>query len=210
MLVLVTATCVLALYTAILGMRCEKRLTRRGVTQETRRFITSYKSFKQTAKVLLVLFTFQIVDRVVRIISFWFPLSTAVTLFQLLNFIGLVIECWTYGLGHATVRAHIRRYLCRRRVSSPAELPPIQRLAELSPIQQTAELPPIQRLADRVVSDPAAGRAASDPAASRVASDSTASRATFESTSRRAAYDPTAGRAAYDPTASRVASDPAV
>ena len=163
-LVLVTVTCSLALYTAVLGLRYEKCITQREDVQETRRFITSYKSFKQIVKVLLVLFTVDIVGRVVRIVSFWFPLSIAVTLFQLLNFIGFIIECWTYGLGHVTVRAQIRRYLCRHRGNpptatiqqptelplnqQPAELPPNQQPTELPPNQQPAELPPIKQPAE--------------------------------------------------------------
>ena len=77
---------------------------------------------------LLVLLAFDILGCVVRIASRWYPQSTVATLFQLPRFIGLVIECWTYGLGHATVRTQLQKYLRRRRrredAPSPGRRPP--------------------------------------------------------------------------------------
>ena len=154
LLVLAIATCALALYTAVVGLKYEKSITQQQVTPETRRFVTSFKSFKQIVKVLLVLLALDILSGVVRIASRWYPPSTVINLVQLPRLVGVIIECWTYGLGHATVRAHLRKHLCRRRGNSPAELPPIQQPADLSPIERSAgiasaerqeEMPSVQR-----------------------------------------------------------------
>ena len=189
LLVLAIVTCALALYTAVVGLRYEKSIAQREVTPETRRFVASFKSFKQIVKVLLVLLALDILGGVVRIASRWYPPSTVITLFLLSRIVGTVIECWTYGLGHATIRAQIRRYVCRRRGNPPAELPSIQRPAQLPTIQQPAELPSIQRPAElppverpEGMSDATTGRATSNPTTGRATSNPTASRATSNST----------------------------
>ena len=154
LLVLAIATCALALYTAVVGLKYEKSITQQQVTPETRRFVTSFKSFKKIVKVLLVLLAFDILGGVVRITSRWYPPSIVITLVQFPRLVGMIIECWTYGLGHATIRAQIRRFLCRRPGNPPVELPPIQQPADLSPIERSAgiasaerqeEMPSVQR-----------------------------------------------------------------
>ena len=149
MLVLAIAACVLVLYTAILGLRHKRSITQQEeVTQETQLFMTNLKSFKKIIQALLVLFVVDIGCCIVRVISLWFPQSTVTALLRLLRFIGLVIECWTYGLGHATIRAELRRYLCWRRGNPPAGLPTVQQTAELPTVQQPAELPTVQQTAE--------------------------------------------------------------
>ena len=132
-LVLAISASSLVIYTAVIGMRQEKRiLEEQQVTHHTRRFLMSFKSFKQIVKVLLVLLAIDILFCSFRIASRWFPQSTAATLFHLLRFPGLVIECWTFGLGHATIRSQVQKYLpWRRRESSERDpaasgLPPLR------------------------------------------------------------------------------------
>ena len=149
MLVLAIAACALVLYTAILGLRYKRSITQQEeVAQETQLFMTNLKSFKKIIKALLVLFVVDIGCWIVRVISLLFPQSTVAALLRLLRFIGLVIECWTYGLGHATIRAELRRYLCWRRGNPPAGLPTVQQTAELPTVQQPAELPTVQQTAE--------------------------------------------------------------
>ena len=115
-LVLSISACSLVIYTAVIGMRQEKRiLEEQQVTHHTRRFLMNFKSFKQIVKVLLMLLAIDFLFCSFRIASRWFPQSTAATLFHLLRFPGLVIECWTFGLGHATIRSQVQKYLPWRR-----------------------------------------------------------------------------------------------
>ena len=137
LLALALAVCVLACYTAAVGLKQQRRVTQdEELTPQTQRFITNFKSFKRIVKVLLVLLAFDILGCVVRIVSRWFPQSTVATLFQLVRFIGLVIECWTYGLGHATVRTELQKYLRRRCGTVPGVPAPRCRPPELPTITQ--------------------------------------------------------------------------
>ena len=118
-LVLAIVACVLVIYTAVLGLREQNRIEQENASHRALCFVTSFKSFKYIVKVLLILFVIDLLSCVYRIASRWFPPSTADTVSNLLRFLGLVIECWAYGLGHDTVRSQVQIYLRCRRNSSP-------------------------------------------------------------------------------------------
>ena len=68
MLVLAIAVCALIIYTAVLGLRQEKLIAQEEDSQRTRRFVTSFKSFKHIVKVLLMLLAIDIISCVYRVV----------------------------------------------------------------------------------------------------------------------------------------------
>ena len=105
----------LVLYTAVIGLKQEKFIIQeQDITHQNRRFLVNFKSFKYIVKVLLVLLAVDLIGCTFRITSRWFPPSTMATLFHLLRFIGLVIECWTFGFGRADIRSQIQKRFRRR------------------------------------------------------------------------------------------------
>ena len=114
----------LFIYTAIQGVKQERRISRSNSVDTSSRFFLRFKSFKRIVRVLLTLLAPDIIGAGFRIASGWFPQLAATQLLHLVRLICLVIEGWTYGLSSPAVRTAIANYFgFRRGRVAPAPAP---------------------------------------------------------------------------------------
>ena len=110
----------LFIYTAIKGLRQERRNSRRGQVDETSQFFLRFKSFKRIVKVLLILLTLDILDNLFRIGSRMLPQMPVFQLGNLLRMLSVIVEGWTYGLSYPAIRSAIVELFRRRDRGRPA------------------------------------------------------------------------------------------
>ena len=94
-------------FTAFVGLRCQAQLNRNTAPNEPRQVLTRFKSFQRIVKILALVTFVDIAAAVLRIVSRWYVLPDIVDSVQFVRFLGLVVECWVYGLSHSNMRAAV-------------------------------------------------------------------------------------------------------
>ena len=98
------ATCVLLIYTAVQGIKQERRISRGDASNHSRHFLVRFKSFKRIVKVLLTGVCLDIVATGFRIATRWYIDSSVLMIVHYFRVLFLITEFWTYGLSHVVVR----------------------------------------------------------------------------------------------------------
>ena len=106
---MVTASAALFVYTATKGFHQERRDNLHGQADQTSYFFLRFNSFKRIVKVLLTVLTLDILCTVARTASRWEPQGTLTQMVFLLRLLLIVVEGWTYGLSHQSVRNAIKK-----------------------------------------------------------------------------------------------------
>ena len=104
------SSCALLIYTAFQGIKHERRLVLIQVNNQPQQFVMRFKSFKRIVKVLLTMLVVDIVGTGFRISSHWLIQSPLITLVHYLRILLLIVEYWTYGLSHTTVRNTLKAF----------------------------------------------------------------------------------------------------
>ncbi|KAF0309398.1 hypothetical protein FJT64_019492 [Amphibalanus amphitrite] len=110
MLVCCLGTCALLIHTAVQGMKHQNRISQENGGNTSLLFMVRYKSFKRIVKVLLTIVVIDLVGTGFRVASRWFVQSPVFTIVHYLRILFLIIECWTYGLSHLTIRNAMKSF----------------------------------------------------------------------------------------------------
>ncbi|KAF0313023.1 hypothetical protein FJT64_016354 [Amphibalanus amphitrite] len=109
-------TCGLLTYTAVQGLKHEKRIAGDNTSRQTENFVLRFKSFRRIVKLLLIFLIIDIIGTVIHIISRWFPVPTLFTYAS--HFVrtsSLVVEYWAYGISNAIIPKAIKKFFGFRR-----------------------------------------------------------------------------------------------
>ena len=109
-LLLSSSSAALYIYTAIQGMKQERRNAQRGEVDETSFFFLRFKSFKRIVKIILCLLVIDMVGSVLRISSRWYQQQTVLQAVHLFRLQSIIIEGWTYGLRYPDFHSAFRRF----------------------------------------------------------------------------------------------------
>ena len=107
---LAVSSAALYVYTAVQGMKQERRDARRGEVDQTTFFFLRFKSFKRIVKILLSLLVLDIVGSIFWISLNWYHHGAVMQIFHLLMLLSLVVEGWTYDLQYPAVHAAFRKF----------------------------------------------------------------------------------------------------
>ena len=107
------STCALLIYTAVQGIKHERRIAQDDITSQTQHFVTHFKSFKRIVKVLMILVVIDIVGGGLRIGSRWLMPTTLLDIIHHLRALSVISECWVYGYNSTTVRNAITAFFSR-------------------------------------------------------------------------------------------------
>ncbi|KAF0288509.1 hypothetical protein FJT64_013117 [Amphibalanus amphitrite] len=108
----------LFVFTAVVGLRRQRRINRAAVPGDAELnqvAVRHFKSFKRIIKVLALVTLLDVVGAALRIVSRWHQLPEAFHYMYVVRIPGLVIECWTYGLSHSGLRAAVVDFFGRMR-----------------------------------------------------------------------------------------------
>ena len=115
------STCALLIYTAVQGIKHERRIAQDDITSQTQHFVTHFKSFKRIVKVLMTLVVIEIVGAGFRIGSRWLLQSPLFSIIHNLRMLAVIVECWVYGYNSTTVRTAITAFFFRSSQVQPGE-----------------------------------------------------------------------------------------
>ena len=111
--ILSCASAALYIYTAIQGMKQERRDARRGEVDQTSFFFLRFKSFKRIVKIVLSLLVLDIVFSALRLSSRWHQQQAVMRAANQVRLLFVIIEGWTYGLHYPAFRSAFTRFFGR-------------------------------------------------------------------------------------------------
>ena len=106
----------LFLYTAVIGHRTRRRLTRgpRSHRPDDRQFLENYGLFRRVAAVLALAVLLDVAEPAVRVTSRWWPMPQVAGLLHQARLFCAIFEGWAYGLLNKKLRAAYKTTLCRQ------------------------------------------------------------------------------------------------